>query len=333
MALTMGFAARADAQTPDGGATQARRRRAVRRGSRRPSGSRRRERAPDPARRGRHGRASLSRRGLGAGARAPRLSRSSLRPTFAPRNTASSFRRAPSTAFPRRRSAAAIPSPWRRPFASSASVFSAPAVSCKQIAPHAVIGFGGYPTLPPIIAASSLKIPTAIHEQNAVMGRANRLLSRVVDRIALSFQPTKLLRPDAEVQSPRDRDAGARCRACLSRRALSAAGTGSAPAAADLRRQSGRALLLRGAAAGAVCCRPVRGRLTVVQQAREEDLDELREAYKEGRHRRACCDLLPRSARADRHGPSRRRPLGRLDRCRADGDRPPLPAGAAAACP
>ena len=68
----------------------------------------------------------------------------------------------------------------------------------KQIAPHAVIGFGGYPTLPPIIAASSLKIPTAIHEQNAVMGRANRLLSRVVDRIALSFQPTKLLRPDAE---------------------------------------------------------------------------------------------------------------------------------------
>jgi UDP-N-acetylglucosamine--N-acetylmuramyl-(pentapeptide) pyrophosphoryl-undecaprenol N-acetylglucosamine transferase len=52
----------------------------------------------------------------------------------------------------------------------------------KAIAPHAVIGFGGYPTLPPIIAASSLKIPTAIHEQNAVMGRANRLLSRVVDR-------------------------------------------------------------------------------------------------------------------------------------------------------
>jgi len=62
-----------------------------------------------------------------------------------------------------------------------------------KLKPSAVIGFGGYPTLPPIIAASTLRIPTAIHEQNAVMGRANRLLSRFVDKIALSFMPTKLL--------------------------------------------------------------------------------------------------------------------------------------------
>src|SRR6185369_3496624 len=53
----------------------------------------------------------------------------------------------------------------------------------------------------PIIAASTLKIPTAIHEQNAIMGRANRLLSRFVDKIALSFKPTKLLRPDAEARA------------------------------------------------------------------------------------------------------------------------------------
>ncbi len=46
----------------------------------------------------------------------------------------------------------------------------------SEIDPLAVIGFGGYPTLPPIIAARTLGIPTAIHEQNAVMGRANRLL-------------------------------------------------------------------------------------------------------------------------------------------------------------
>ena len=72
--------------------------------------------------------------------------------------------------------------------------------------PRAVIGFGGYPTLPPIIAASTSGIPTAIHEQNAVMGRANRLLSRFVDRIALSFKPTRLLRagaPRREKEGPR----------------------------------------------------------------------------------------------------------------------------------
>ena len=62
-----------------------------------------------------------------------------------------------------------------------------------RLRPRAVIGFGGYPTLPPIIAACTLRIPTAIHEQNAVMGRANRLLSRFADRIALSFIPTNLL--------------------------------------------------------------------------------------------------------------------------------------------
>ena len=68
----------------------------------------------------------------------------------------------------------------------------------SEIDPLAVIGFGGYPTMPPIMAARSLGIPTAIHEQNAVMGRANRLLSRFADRVALSFKPTKLLHPSAE---------------------------------------------------------------------------------------------------------------------------------------
>src|SRR5215467_14744449 len=42
-----------------------------------------------------------------------------------------------------------------------------------RLRPVAVIGFGGYPTVPPLFAASMRKIPTLIHEQNAVMGRAN----------------------------------------------------------------------------------------------------------------------------------------------------------------
>jgi UDP-N-acetylglucosamine--N-acetylmuramyl-(pentapeptide) pyrophosphoryl-undecaprenol N-acetylglucosamine transferase len=53
--------------------------------------------------------------------------------------------------------------------------------------PKAVIGFGGYPTLPPLIAAKLLGIPTVIHDSNAVLGRANRLLSARVSAIATSL--------------------------------------------------------------------------------------------------------------------------------------------------
>ncbi|NCP18496.1 MAG: undecaprenyldiphospho-muramoylpentapeptide beta-N-acetylglucosaminyltransferase [Erythrobacter sp.] len=53
--------------------------------------------------------------------------------------------------------------------------------------PSAVIGFGGYPTLPALLAARSSKVPSVIHEQNAVMGRVNRLLASNVDAIATSY--------------------------------------------------------------------------------------------------------------------------------------------------
>ena len=43
--------------------------------------------------------------------------------------------------------------------------------------PACVIGFGGYPTFPPLLAASFLRVPSIVHEQNAVMGRANRVLA------------------------------------------------------------------------------------------------------------------------------------------------------------
>jgi UDP-N-acetylglucosamine--N-acetylmuramyl-(pentapeptide) pyrophosphoryl-undecaprenol N-acetylglucosamine transferase len=53
--------------------------------------------------------------------------------------------------------------------------------------PKAVVGFGGYPTLPPLFAARLLGIPTVIHDSNAVLGRANRLLSTRVSAIATSL--------------------------------------------------------------------------------------------------------------------------------------------------
>jgi UDP-N-acetylglucosamine--N-acetylmuramyl-(pentapeptide) pyrophosphoryl-undecaprenol N-acetylglucosamine transferase len=58
-----------------------------------------------------------------------------------------------------------------------------------DIKPRAVIGFGGYPTLPPLWAATRRGVPTIIHEQNAVMGRANRALAARVTAIAGGFLP------------------------------------------------------------------------------------------------------------------------------------------------
>ncbi len=57
----------------------------------------------------------------------------------------------------------------------------------RRLKPAAVVGFGGYPTLPPLIAARWLGVPGVIHEANAVLGRANRFLSSRVSAIATSL--------------------------------------------------------------------------------------------------------------------------------------------------
>jgi UDP-N-acetylglucosamine--N-acetylmuramyl-(pentapeptide) pyrophosphoryl-undecaprenol N-acetylglucosamine transferase len=59
----------------------------------------------------------------------------------------------------------------------------------RALKPSVVIGFGGYPTLPPLLAASRAGVPTMIHEQNAVMGRANAVLASRVNAIAGGFLP------------------------------------------------------------------------------------------------------------------------------------------------
>lgn len=61
-----------------------------------------------------------------------------------------------------------------------------------SFAPDVVVGFGGWISAPVVLAAKTRRIHCLIHEQNAVMGRANRLLARWVDRIALSFEDTRL---------------------------------------------------------------------------------------------------------------------------------------------
>ena len=69
------------------------------------------------------------------------------------------------------------------------------------VKPKVVVGFGGYPSFPPLMAARLKRIPTALHEQNAVLGRANRMLVKRVSAVATSFEATKLLEGAALAKS------------------------------------------------------------------------------------------------------------------------------------
>lgn len=65
----------------------------------------------------------------------------------------------------------------------------------ESFEPSCVIGFGGYPALPALLAARSANIPTVIHEQNAVLGRVNRFLAKRVNAIATAYGEVERLDP------------------------------------------------------------------------------------------------------------------------------------------
>ena len=93
------------------------------------------------------------------------------------------------TAFPRARIQTVPSSPLNTltaPFKIMAGVAIALAKLLK-LKPAAVIGFGGYPSVPVMLAASLARLPTAIIEQNAVVGRANRLVMNRVKVVAAAF--------------------------------------------------------------------------------------------------------------------------------------------------
>ncbi len=153
----------------------------------------------------------------------------------------------------------------------------------RAIRPDAVIGFGGYPVYPPFVAASLLGIPGVLHEQNAVMGRANRALGRMARVIALSFERTAKAEPFAHksllVGNPvRDR---VRAVAETPYPELDASGTirllvfGGSQGAAIFAR------LVPPAIAGLPA--EIRARLRVTQQCRPEDLDQVAEAYRQAK--------------------------------------------------
>ena len=148
----------------------------------------------------------------------------------------------------------------------------------RDLRPAAVIGFGGYPTIPPLLAAWLSRIPTLIHEQNAVLGRANRMLSSRVRTIATSFPG--LLDHDARLAAkavhtgnpvrPMVVEAAAMPYpdAATAFRVLAFGGSQGARVMADIV-----------PAAVELAPMAVRARLHVTQQAREEDLERVRAAY------------------------------------------------------
>ncbi len=147
----------------------------------------------------------------------------------------------------------------------------------------AVVGFGGYPSVPPILAARTLprarRPATALHEQNAVVGRANRLLAKGAALLAISVAETGRVPADAHVEV-----VGNPVRPALA----ALAGQGYAPPAED----GAIRLLVLGGSLGArvfadvvptaVAALPegLRARLVVTQQTRAEDLPRVETAYR-----------------------------------------------------
>ena len=65
----------------------------------------------------------------------------------------------------------------------------------REHRPDAVVGFGGYPAFPALLAASAMRIPTVLHEQNAVVGRVNRLLVGEAAALGTAYDKVDRLKP------------------------------------------------------------------------------------------------------------------------------------------
>lgn len=150
----------------------------------------------------------------------------------------------------------------------------------ESFRPSAVVGFGGYPSLPTMLAATSVGIPTVLHEQNAVLGRVNRYFSGKVDAIATPCEEVDYLDRKyvakvtlvgnpvrAEVLALREEPFPDFGEDSLFRILV----TGGSQGARILSQVIPEAL--------AMLPPTLRSRLQVIQQARPEDIEAVRERY------------------------------------------------------
>jgi UDP-N-acetylglucosamine--N-acetylmuramyl-(pentapeptide) pyrophosphoryl-undecaprenol N-acetylglucosamine transferase len=150
----------------------------------------------------------------------------------------------------------------------------------KEFTPDAVVGFGGYPAFPALLAASSRKIPTILHEQNAVLGRVNRWVAGDAAAIATAYPEVERLkrayRDKVELVGNPVRESVARL------------GTMPFP---EFDETAPLKILVTGGSQGATILGQVvpdalgqlppklRHRLQVVQQCRPDDIEEVRQRY------------------------------------------------------
>ncbi len=151
-----------------------------------------------------------------------------------------------------------------------------------KLKPDAVIGFGGYASVPTMMAATWAGLATAIHEQNGVLGRANRLLATRVRRIATSIDGTQMI---PETAKSKVRLTGMPVRPAI----LAARDT----AYSEITDQGPLNLLVTGGSQGARVLSDIvpaalaalndnlKKRLTVTQQCRAEDLERVGKVYTE----------------------------------------------------
>ena len=150
----------------------------------------------------------------------------------------------------------------------------------ESFQPIAVVGFGGYPALPALLGASAAGVPSVVHEQNAVLGRVNRLLAGPVDAIATSYSDVERLKDKhlskthlvgnpvrAEVLELRDEPFPAFTAEGIFRVLV----TGGSQGARVLSEIVPDGLSMLAPA--------LRSRLQVTQQCRAEDIDAVRQRY------------------------------------------------------
>ncbi len=138
--------------------------------------------------------------------------------------------------------------------------------------PAAVVGFGGYPAIPAMMAANSLGLPRMIHEQNGVLGRVNQIFAKRVNKVACGTWPTEL--PDGVEGVPVGNPVR---QAILEKHGVDYIPPGDYPMSILVLGGSQGATILSKVVPAALAQLPegLRDQLRVSHQARAEDLDDV----------------------------------------------------------
>ena len=148
-----------------------------------------------------------------------------------------------------------------------------------RVGPAAVVGFGGYASVPTMIAARLRRVPSMLHEQNAVLGKANRLVQGAAACVGTSFMPTRFVGADDRrahfvgnpVREPVRKLRSSPYRPPGADRVIDMLVFAGSQGAASFSTVVPQAILSLPA--------PLRARLRLVQQCRPEDIERVRAVY------------------------------------------------------